>query len=129
MPQNVAKLVDPPLPEPHEIRPLSSEQARRLLKVAHGTCFGVLTTTGADYLDEPTDVALIVIARANVAGFDEILDALEKHPMTATDLLDDLRERLGVSWVTDAQAQFRLGWLENLVAVSEHGGAWSLVSR
>jgi integrase len=42
VPRNVAKLVDPPRPEPHEIRPLSPDQARHLLEVANGTPFEAL---------------------------------------------------------------------------------------
>jgi hypothetical protein len=68
----------------------------------------------------------LAIARHNVAGFDEILEALAAGPMSASQLLVLLQERLGVTWETDAQVKFRLGWLENLGRVHEQHGLWNL---
>jgi restriction system protein len=89
----------------------------------------VLTTTGVSYLDDPTSDALLAIARRNVAGFDEVLEALAAGPQSSGELLTVLQEKLGVSWETDAQVRFRLGWLENMGKVVETHGQWSLIAE
>jgi hypothetical protein len=88
----------------------------------------VVTAEGASYLESPSKPALLAIALENVAGFQEILDALAITRATPVALLDSLREALGVSWETDAQVKWRLGWLENLGAVDEHRGEWGLAA-
>ena len=88
-----------------------------------------VTATGAIYLEDPTPEALLVIARSNVAGFDELLDALGTGPKTTAELLDHLRSELGVSWETDAQVQFRLGWLENMGKIKGQHGTWTLLTK
>ena len=39
-----------------------------------------------------------------------------------------LNSVLGVSWESDAQVRFRLGWLENLGLVVHKGGVWTLTA-
>jgi hypothetical protein len=85
-----------------------------------------VTATGAQYLADPTPDALLTIARANVAGFDEIVAELGRGPRTPEMLLETLRRQLGVGWQTDAQVRFRLGWLEVLGAATERDGIWTL---
>jgi Restriction endonuclease/HB1, ASXL, restriction endonuclease HTH domain len=87
----------------------------------------VLTATGVEYLDDPTPAALTEIARLNVAGFDEILDALSEGPKSSAQLLELLQTQLHVGWETDAQVRFRLIWLENLGLVKESDGTWQRV--
>jgi hypothetical protein len=86
-----------------------------------------VTGTGAEYLAQSSSDAMLAIARQNVAGFDEILEALAAGAMPTSELLVLLQERLGVTWETDAQVKFRLGWLENLGRVHEQHGLWNLV--
>ena len=86
-----------------------------------------LTAEGAAYLENPSASELLAIARRNVAGFDELLDGLAQGPMTTAELLTLLRGRLGVTWETDAQVGYRLGWLENMGQVAEDHGKWALL--
>lgn len=87
-----------------------------------------LTADGATYLASPAADLLLALLRKFVAGFDELLAELEKGPMTAEVALDMLTATLGVTWESDAQVRFRLGWLENLGVVVQQGGAWKSVS-
>jgi hypothetical protein len=86
----------------------------------------VLTSDGTEYLANPTSQALLTLACHNVAGFDEILQALQAGPESSAQLLDILRAELGVTWQTDAQIRWRLQWLANLGAVEEDSGRWHL---
>jgi len=88
-----------------------------------------VTAAGATYLEDPSPEALLAIARSNVAGFDELLDALGTGPKTPAALLEHLRSELGVSWETDAQVRSRLGWLENMEKVQEQNGTWTLLTK
>jgi restriction system protein len=87
-----------------------------------------LTLTGSTYLDDPSKDALLLIARQSVAGFDELLEELEDGSKTTVELLEVLRQELRVTWETDAQVRFRLGWLDNTGKVEEKHGQWSLVT-
>jgi hypothetical protein len=86
----------------------------------------LVTASGTAYLDDPSDQALLKIARTTVAGFDEILARLETGPASTQDLYAHLRSELGVTWETDAQVRFRLGWLEILGAVDGSSAEWRL---
>jgi hypothetical protein len=88
-----------------------------------------VTATGATYLEDPSSEALLAIARNNVAGFDELIETLGTGPKTTTELLDHLRNALGVSWETDAQVQSRLGWLENVGKIEGQHGTWTLLTK
>ena len=56
-----------------------------------------MSATGSTFLEDPSSSALLAIARANVAGFDDILDALGEGPKTVDELLVMLRATLGVT--------------------------------
>jgi hypothetical protein len=84
----------------------------------------VLTPDGTEYLANPTNQALLTLACHNVAGFDEILEALQADPKSSAQLLEILRRELGVTWLTDAQIRWRLLWLANLDAAEEDSGIW-----
>jgi hypothetical protein len=86
----------------------------------------VLTSDGTEYLANPTSQALLSLACHNVAGFEEILEALQPGPKSSAQLLDILRAELGVTWQTDAQVRWRLLWLANLGAAEEDSGSWRL---
>ena len=74
-----------------------------------------------------TRAHLLDVLREEVAGITELLAMLEARPMTSIEALAPLNEALGVSWETDAQVRFRLGWLENLGAAVQTAGIWKYV--
>jgi hypothetical protein len=88
-----------------------------------------LTADGALYLDSPRGEVLLGLLRESVAGFDELVAALEAGTLTTAEGLTLLNETLGVGWESDAQVKFRLGWLENLGVVVQRGGQWQLASN
>jgi hypothetical protein len=83
-----------------------------------------LTAPGAGYLDDPTETHLLDVLCEEVAGITELLAMLEARPMTSVEALEPLNEALGVTWETDAQIRFRLGWLENLGTAAQTAGIW-----
>jgi Restriction endonuclease len=82
------------------------------------------TAAGADYLADPRSHRLYALAESNVAGFAELVAALQERPRTTLELLQYLNDALGFGWETEAQVRFRLGWLENLGLAEVHGDAW-----
>jgi hypothetical protein len=85
-----------------------------------------LTADGATYLEARDPEALLSLVRKSVAGVDELLAELSHRALTAEDGLRLLNGTLGVSWESDAQVKFRLGWLENLGVAIQRGGRWEL---
>jgi hypothetical protein len=83
-----------------------------------------LTTVGAGYLDDLTTTHLLGVVSDEVAGFDELVATLKQRPMTPAEALALLNEALGLSWETDAQIRFRLGWLENLGVAVQTADHW-----
>lgn len=88
-----------------------------------------LTADGATYITQPTPDALLGLLKENVAGFTEMLEYLAERPHQVEELLERFRTDLGVTWETDAQINFRLGWLENLGVAESHGDSWQLTSK
>lgn len=86
-----------------------------------------LTADGARYIADPGPEALLEVLRENVAGFTELLEYLAERPHRVDELLDRFRADLGVTWETDAQVNFRLGWLENLGVAEVDGDTWRTV--
>jgi Restriction endonuclease len=82
------------------------------------------TTAGAEYLADSTASRLHALIESNVAGFSELVAALQEGPRTPADLLTYFNDELGFGWETEAQIRFRLGWLENLGLAKVHGDAW-----
>ncbi len=72
---------------------------------------------------------LLRLLREYVAGFDELVAALEAGTLTTAEGLTLLNETLGVGWESDAQVKFRLGWVENLGVVVQRSGQWQLASN
>ncbi len=81
------------------------------------------------YLDSPPGEVLLRLLREYVAGFDELVAALEAGTLTTAEGLTLLNETLGVGWESDAQVKFRLGWVENLGVVVQRSGQWQLASN
>ena len=88
-----------------------------------------LTADGATYITQPTPDVLLELLKENVAGFTEMLEYLAERPHQVEELLERFRADLGVTWETDAQINFRLGWLENLGAAESHGDSWRLMAK
>lgn len=87
-----------------------------------------LSVDGAEYHEDPTRARLLATIRNHVAGFDEIIGHLQDQPLTTDQLLGHIRNDLGVTWETDAQIKFRMGWLENVGIVEERNGQWLLTT-
>jgi restriction endonuclease Mrr len=88
-----------------------------------------LTPEGASYLESKSSSQLLEILRASVAGFDEVLRALDQGPVRPDELLPRLNQQLHVQWQSEAQVRFRLGWLENLGVAEQSGGTWWKVAE
>ena len=88
-----------------------------------------LTPEGATYITQPTPDVLLELLKENVAGFTEMLQYLAERPQQVEELLKRTRADLGVTWETDAQINFRLGWLKNLGAAESHGDSWRLTAK
>jgi hypothetical protein len=70
-----------------------------------------LTTEGVEYLADPSADALVAQLQLNVAGIDEIIERLGEGPVSNEQIRALLRDKLGVSWETDAQVNWRMRWL------------------
>jgi len=86
-----------------------------------------LTTEGATYLKDVSPRLLLEAAKRNVLGMRELIDYLRGRPHASGEILERMRTDLGVTWETDLQVGFRLGWLENIGVITPRGDAWALV--
>lgn len=85
-----------------------------------------LTTEGATYIRDRSARLLLEFAERNVLGMRELLGYLDERPHTPAEILERMRSELGVTWQTDLQVGFRLGWLENLGVARADGESWTL---
>lgn len=83
-----------------------------------------LTADAAAYLasNDPDD--LLAIMSTRIAGLEETLDYVNAAPRTVSDVTTYLNGILGTAWESDAQAGWRLKWLENFGKVKRQGTAW-----
>ena len=72
----------------------------------------VLTSDAASYLASADQEDLYRTMCENVAGLEETLDRIRQSPVTLAELTTFLNARLGTQWDTDAQAKWRVQWLE-----------------
>lgn len=84
----------------------------------------LLSDLGAEYLDVGSNQWLLQRLKDSFVGIEELLQRLIQGPATNEQLLEYLRNQAHVTWETDAQLRFRLGWLENVGAVEKHGNQW-----
>jgi len=114
--------------------PVSSEKVARGywqvpkslgLVEANGERLG-LTSEGASYLKDGSSQLLLASAKRNVLGVTEILAYLSERPHSPAEILERLRSDLAITWETDLQVGFRLGWLENLGVAEAEGEVWHL---
>jgi hypothetical protein len=88
----------------------------------------VPSADGAAYLASTDSEDLYSITRENIAGFDELMARLTEGPLTVSEATALLNDALGTGWSTDAQATYRLQWLESFGKVRRVGDSYSLVS-
>lgn len=83
-----------------------------------------LTADAAAYLASNDPEDLLAIMSTRIAGLEETLDYVNTAPRTVSDVTTYLNGVLGTAWESDAQAGWRLKWLENFGKVKRQGTAW-----
>lgn len=83
-----------------------------------------LTAEGVEYLADPTEEALLAQMQLHVAGVDDILERLNEGPASNQQLLELMKNRIGVSWETDTQVSWRMRWLSLCHAVASDPVGW-----
>jgi HJR/Mrr/RecB family endonuclease len=83
-----------------------------------------LTADAAAYLASNDADDLLAIMSTRIAGLEETLDFVGESPRTVTDVTTHLNGVLGTDWESDAQAGWRLKWLENFGKVKRDGQTW-----
>lgn len=78
-----------------------------------------LTPIGKALLKDPSGKKLIEVLETNIVGVSEILEALEKEPLTERQIWTYLNESLSLGWKTYAQTRFRLIWLQNAKVIEK----------
>jgi len=78
-----------------------------------------LTELGTKLLDNPTHSNLVDALEQSIVGVSEILEAIEKGPLTEKEICIYLNESLSLGWKTSAQPRFRLTWLQNAKAIEK----------
>ena len=81
----------------------------------------VLTSDAASYLASTDQEDLYRTMCDNIAGLEETLDRIHEAPATLPELTAFLNGRLGIEWDTDAQAGWRVQWLESFGKVTRSG--------
>ncbi len=81
----------------------------------------VITSDGASYLASTDPEDLYRTMCDNIAGLEETLDRIRETPATLPELTAFLNGRLGTEWDTDAQAGWRVQWLESFRKVTRSG--------
>jgi hypothetical protein len=87
----------------------------------------LLTSDAASYLASTDQEELYRTMSGNIAGFEETLDRIRQAPATLAELTAFLNALLGTQWDTNAQAGWRVRWLESLGKVKRDGDKY--VSR
>jgi len=87
-----------------------------------------LTELGNKLLDNPTHSNLVDALELSIVGVSEILEALQKGPLTEKEICTYLNESLSLGWKTSAQPRFRLTWLQNAKAIEkQENGAFKVL--
>ncbi|HJT91241.1 MAG TPA: restriction endonuclease [Mycobacterium sp.] len=81
----------------------------------------VLTSDAASYLASTDPDELYHTMCDNIAGFEDTLDRIRQEPATLSELTAYLNTLLGTQWDTDAQAGWRVQWLESFGKVERNG--------
>ena len=90
-----------------------------------------LTVTGdaAAYLLSGARDDLLRIMSSLIAGLEETLELIRHGPRTSVQVTAKLNELLGTAWETDAQARWRLMWLESFGKVAQKADSWLAVEE
>lgn len=88
-----------------------------------------LTRSGASYVASQDDTELFTSLQSNIAGIQELIDALDEGTKTEDELLQHLRKVLGVAWETPTQVFYRCAWLEELGRAKKTQGKWMLTKH
>lgn len=89
----------------------------------------MLTADGAAALASTDPELLYRVMDDNVAGLSEALEHVRNGPVTTEDMRVHLNEVLGTSWQVDAQAKYRLWWLESFGKVRRVGNRYELAEE
>jgi hypothetical protein len=81
----------------------------------------VLTSDAASYLASSDQEELYRTMCDNIAGLEETFDRIREAPASLPELTAFLNGRLGIEWDTDAQAGWRVQWLESFGKVMRVG--------
>jgi hypothetical protein len=87
-----------------------------------------LTADGATYLASGDPEDLYRTLTANIAGVEESLQHIKQEPCTIGQLTKYLNETIGTTWETDAQATWRVQWLESFGKVKKDGDLFVAVA-
>jgi len=85
----------------------------------------VVTSEGAECINGDSKTAIATQLQVRVAGVREILEALSVRPLSREEVHSLLLERLGTSWETMQQTDYRLQWMENTALVQKDGGMFT----
>jgi hypothetical protein len=88
-----------------------------------------LTTDAATYLASNDPEDLLRTMCDNIAGLEETLERVRTVPSTPADLEVFLNELLGTSWSSQAQAGYRLQWLESFGKLEKRNGTYFVRDR
>lgn len=84
----------------------------------------VLTTGAATYLASSDAEDLYRAMASSIAGLEETLERVRDEPSDTSQVTQFLNETLGTAWETDAQATWRLRWLEGFGKIVRTGDRW-----
>jgi hypothetical protein len=83
-----------------------------------------LTADAAAYLASSDPEDLLRTMCDNIAGLEETLERVRVVPSTPADIEVFLNELLGTSWTSQAQAGYRLQWLESFGKLEKRNGTY-----
>lgn len=83
-----------------------------------------LTADAATYLASSDPEDLLRTMCDNIAGLEETLERVRTTPSTPADIETFLNELLGTSWSSQAQAGYRLQWLESFGKLEKRDGMY-----
>lgn len=86
----------------------------------------ILTADGAAALASGDPEALYRVMDDHIAGLGDALERVRQGPVTTEEMRSHLNEVLGTAWEVDAQAKYRLWWLESFGKVRRLGSRYQV---
>lgn len=83
-----------------------------------------LTGDAASYLASADPDHLLQTMCENIAGLEETLERVRERPSTTAEIQTYLNELLGTTWTSEAQAGWRLQWLESFGRIERREGKY-----